>query len=232
MTGVPPVPVARRAGLPWVSLEGPNGAGKTYLAQQATRQLGGACVLLSELPDAAAGTLPAAVIAALRSGGDLFLRGGLPLTETALLCALQVHRWESLAPPPAARVVLEDRGPWSVAVYQAVIADHGKGSPMRLARWIMSVIGAWRPLPATTVLILDDPGLCVRRFEQRTGRPATASERQLMAGAAWAYTELAAGCPPGLIVIDRTVMPPAACADAIAAACVQAMTRHEDGDLP
>jgi dTMP kinase len=232
VTGIPPVPAARQRGLPWVSLEGPNGAGKTYLGQQAARQLGGACALLPELPDAAAGTLPSAVITALRSGGDLFLRGGLPLTETALLCALQVHRWESLAPPPGARVVLEDRGPWSVAVYQAVIASHGEGSPLRLARWIMDVIGAWRPLPATTVLILDDLGVCVRRFEQRTGRPTTASERQLMAAAASVYTELAADWPPGLTVIDRTVLPPAACTDAIAAACDQAMTRHEDGDLP
>lgn len=232
MTGVRPVPVARRAGLPWVSLEGPNGAGKTFLGQQAARRLGGTCVLLSELPDAAAGTLPAAVIAALRSGGDLFLRGGLPLTETALLCALQVHRWESLVPPPAARVVLEDRGPWSVAVYQSVIAGHGESSPIRLARWIMSAIGAWRPLPATTILLLDDPGTCARRFEQRTGRPATASERELMAAAASAYAELAALCPPGLTVVDRTAMTPAACTDAIAAACEQAITRHEDGDLP
>ena len=231
MTGVPPVPVARRDELPWVSLEGPNGAGKTYLGQQAARQLGGTCVLLSELPDTAAGTLPAAVIAALRSGGDLFLRGGLPLTETALLCALQVHRWESLAPPPGARVVLEDRGPWSVAVYQAVIAAHGKGSPLDLARWIMSAIGAWRPLPATTVVLLDDPLRCVRRFEERIGRPATASECQLMAAAASLYAELAASCPPGLTVIDRTVLTPDACTDAIAAACAQAVTRHEDGDL-
>jgi thymidylate kinase len=232
VTGAPPVPAARCGELPWVSLEGPNGVGKTYLAQRALQRLDGACLLLSELPDAAAGTLPAAVIGALRSGGDLFLRGGLPLTETALLCALQVHRWESLAPPPGARVVLEDRGPWSVAVYQAVIASHSEGSPMRLARWIMSAIGAWRPLPATTLLLLDDPGLCVRRFEQRTGRQATASERQLMSAAASVYTELAASRPPGLTVIDRTAMTPASCADAIAASCLQAMTRHKEGDLP
>lgn len=231
MTGVPSVPVAQRAGLPWVSLEGPNGVGKTYMGQQVAQRLGGSCVLLSELPDAAAGTLPAAVIAALRSGGDLFLRGGLPLTETALLCALQVHRWESLVPPPGAQVVLEDRGPWSVAVYQAVIAGHGEGSPVNLARWIMGAIGAWRPLPATTVLLLDDPGACARRFEERTGRAATASERDLMAAAASAYAELAAVCPPGLTVIDRTAMTTAACTDAIATACEQAMTRHEDGDL-
>jgi thymidylate kinase len=230
VSGVPFIPVAQREGLPWVSLEGPNGAGKTYLGQQAARRLGSACALLSELPDAEAGTLPASVIAALLAGGDLFLRGGLPLTETALLCALQVHRWESLAPPPGARVVLEDRGPWSVAVYQAVIAGRGESNPLALARWIMSVIGTWRPLPATTVLLLDDPGTCARRFEQRTGRPATASERGLMTAAASVYAELAACRPPGLIVIDRTAMSPAACADAIAAACEQAITRHEDGD--
>lgn len=231
MTGAP-IQAARRGELPWVSLEGLNGAGKTYLAQRAMRQLGSDCLLLAELPDAAAGTLPAAVIGALRSGGDLFLRGGLPLTETALLCALQVHRWESLTPPPGARAVLEDRGPWSVAIYQAVIADRGERSPMSVARWLMGVIGAWRPLPATTVLLLDDPGLCMRRFEQRTGRVSTASERQLMAAVAGVYTELAASCAAGLVVIDRTAKTPAACADAIAVACVQAMARYEEGDLP
>ena len=124
-------------------------AGKTYLGLQAAQRLGNACALIAELPDAVAGTLPAAVIGALRADGDLFLRGGLPLTETALLCALQVHRWESLAPPAGTRVVLEDRGPWSVAVYQAVIGGPAGGSVMTLARWILGTIGACGrcPLP-------------------------------------------------------------------------------------
>ncbi len=107
--------------LPWISLEGINGVGKTHLARQVAAQLGEACLLVSELPDSEAGTLPAAIIATLRRSGDLFLRTGQPLTETLLLSALQVYRWESLTAPAAVQLVLEDRGPYSVAVYQAAV---------------------------------------------------------------------------------------------------------------
>ena len=108
-----------------VALEGANGVGKTYLAHRAAALLGSHCHLVAELPDSAAADLPGHVISALHATGDPFLRTGVPLTETLLLAALQVHRYESLPPLARGTVVLEDRGPLSVAVYQAVILHPG-----------------------------------------------------------------------------------------------------------
>lgn len=210
--------------LPWVSLEGTNGVGKTHLARNVSAVLGDRCFLLTELPDAAAGTLPAAVITALRGSGDLFLRTGSPLTETVLLSALQVHRWESLAAPAPARLVLEDRGPYSVAVYQgALIAagPSGDGDGIAAATRILGLIAGWRPLPAMTVLLRDDPARCLQRFEQRIGRPATRSERQLMAQASRLYLELAAAAPDGVTVIDRTGLSEEESTAIVLAACRQ-----------
>lgn len=192
-----------RPQLPWVSLEGVNGVGKTRLAQNVSATLGDGCVCLSELPDAAAGTLPAAVIAALRGHGDLFMRTGSPLTEMMLLSALQVHRWESLAASPPARLVLEDRGPYSVAVYQAAIFA-GDGDSVTMAMRILDLIAGWRPLPTITLLLRDDPDRCLRQFEQRIDRSASSDERQLMARASDLYLQMAAAAPGGVTVIDRT----------------------------
>lgn len=219
--------------LPWVAVEGNSGVGKTRLARNVSAVLGDDCVLLEELPDAAAGTLPAAVIEALRSSGDLFLRTGMPLTETVLLSALHVHRWESLAPPPQARLVLEDRGPYSVAAYQAAIisaASPDGSEALAVARRILGLITQWRPLPTVTVLLLDDPAVCQRRFEQRIGRPATSSERQLMTRASDLYLRLAAAAAPGsLTVIDRTPLTEQQATSRLLDACTRAAEPGQAG---
>jgi dTMP kinase len=196
------------AELPWVTLEGISGVGKTHLARNVSAILGADCALLAELPGSAAGTLPAAVIAALRGNGDLFLRTGTPLTETVLLSALHVHRWESMSAPARARLVLEDRGPYSVAAYQGAIISAGSSDSseaLMAGLRILGLITQWRPLPAMTVLLRDDPARCLRRFEQRIGRPATGSECQLMTRVGDLYLQLAAAAEPDrLTVIDRT----------------------------
>lgn len=220
---------------PWVSLEGINGVGKTYLARAVAGRLGDICHLVCELPDTLQGTLPAAVIAALHEHGDLFLRTGMPLTETALLCALQIHRWESLAVPEATRVVLEDRGPYSVAVYQAAVIATSRGSSASeaaLVSQILRLMSAWRPPPALTVLLVDDPSDCLLRFEQRIGRRADASERGLMTAANALYRELAANQPAGLTVIDRTCLGTAQCIDAITALCSETAAHNPSGGKP
>src|SRR5437868_2167038 len=103
--------------LGWVSLEGGNGVGKTHLAARAAALLGERCLYLQELPDSPADQIPGQIVAALHAAGDMWLRTGRARTENLRLAALQVHRYEALPPHAAHRVVLEDRGPHSVAVY-------------------------------------------------------------------------------------------------------------------
>lgn len=192
-----------RPGPRWVSLEGVNGVGKTHLAAMAIAVLGGRCVSVAELPDADPDSLPGRVIAALARAGDLFLRGGTPVTETLLLAALQVHRHEATAPVAAGRVVLEDRGPLSVAVYQSAILEPADdAAALRVAHQILAAITAWRPPPRVTVLLRDDPQRCLERFAHRIGRPIRPDEHRLIRRADGLYARLARQIP-GLTVIDR-----------------------------
>jgi dTMP kinase len=206
-----------------VALEGPNGAGKTYLARRAAGLLGTRCHLVAELPDSAAAGLPGQVISALQSAGDPFLRTGAPLTETLLLAALQVHRYESLPPIADGTVVLEDRGPLSVAVYQAVILHPGDPEAAHArASQILTLISQWRPPPATILLLTDDPARCQDRAARRNGRAARTGDLALMAAAAALYEQMAARDPAGYIILDRRQVGEKACISAIADACAAA----------
>lgn len=189
-----------------VSLEGINGVGKTYLGALATRRLGDESLPLAELPDSGPSTLPGQIISTLRAGGDLFLRTGYPRTETLLLIALHVHRHEA-TPVGRGQVILEDRGPHSVAVYQAAIlaeADHmSDADALKVSQLILGTIAQWRPLPQITLLLRDESARCRSRFEERLGRPTTPDERALMARVDQLYGLMADTLPHEFRIIDR-----------------------------
>lgn len=213
----------------WVTLEGANGVGKTYLAHIALQHLGQRCVPLVELPDQAPALLPGRVIGALRATGDLFLRTGHPRTETLLLAALQVHRHETTKAVPG-QVVLEDRGPHSVAVYQAAVlsADAPLDEAFAVATRILELLVQWRPLPVTTLLLVDDPDRCLERFEHRIGREASPSEMALMQRVTSLYRLFAAASPQPFEVVDRTHLDTDACVRCIVAACDQAAALFQE----
>jgi dTMP kinase len=186
-----------------VALEGTNGIGKTYLARRAAALLGTRCHLVAELPDSTEASLPSRVISALQAAGDPFLRTGVPLTETLLLAALQIHRYESLPPLPSGTVVLEDRGPLSVAVYQAVILHPGDPeAALSRASQILTLISQWRPLPGRVLLLTDDPARCRDRADHRNGHAAGSSDLALMTAAA-RLQRGAGGARPGRVYPPR-----------------------------
>ncbi|MFD7577471.1 thymidylate kinase [Kitasatospora sp. NPDC059817] len=218
----------------WVDLEGINGVGKTRLGRLVAAVLGELCVPMVELPDSPPGGLPRQVIAALHGCGDRFLRTGHPRTETLLLAALQVHRFESLPAAGAGQVVLEDRGPTSVAVYQAAVLAEANGATdawaLEQAQAIAHLIEAWRPPPTTTVLITDEPGRCLARFEERTGQPCTGSERALISRADRVYHLLANDRPDRYVLLDRRTTGEAEAIEFIAEACrTAAASNHTEG---
>jgi len=215
------------AGPASVALEGANGTGKTYLARRAAGILGPRCHLVAELPDSPPAGLPGQVIAAMGRHGDPFLRSGTPRTETLLLAALQVHRHESLPSLPAEAVVLEDRSPLSVAVYQAVILHPGdQEAALATAGRLLALISQWRPPPDRVLLLADDPRRCQDRFARRAGRPASSGELELMTAAAGLYELIAARDPRALTILDRRVLDEEACTRAIVAACQGAIARR------
>jgi dTMP kinase len=215
-------------GLPVVAVEGANGTGKTYLTRRAAAALADRCHLLAELSDSPPASLPGQAIAALQATGGQFLRSGTPRTETLLLAALQVHRHEALPRLSPGTVVLEDRGPLSVAVYQAAVLHPGDpDAAVASADRILSLIAQWRPLPSRTLLLTDEPGRCMKRFERRTGRPATSGEAALMTATVGLYGLIAARHPGKLTVVDRRLLDEDACAAAIAQACLAAAAAPE-----
>ncbi|WP_049649454.1 hypothetical protein [Kitasatospora sp. MY 5-36] len=215
-----------------VTLEGVNGVGKSHLGRLAAAALGPVCVPLVELPDSAPTGLPGQVIAALHSEGDRFLRTGHPGTETLLLAALQVHRHEALAPVGPGRMVLEDRGPASVAVYQAAVLAEAAGATdawaLERSLAIEQMIRGWRPAPTTAVLLTDDPDACRARFERRTGQAASRDERALMSRAGRIYHQLAA-VSDGYVVLDRQLIGEADAVDLITGLCRDAAATTADG---
>ncbi len=199
----------------WVCLEGPNGIGKTHLATALAARLGTDCCLLRELSDASDDQVVAQVMGALAAAGDAFLRTGHPLTETFTLLALKVREHElvdRLPEPP--RIVLEDRGVDTVAVYQAAIMTNGLDTysgtdderdeaAWELVQQIHTTVLPWRPLPDLTMLITDDPESCARRWQQREGSPLTPDQRRLVDRVTRLYQRQAEHDPERIRVIAR-----------------------------
>lgn len=189
----------------WVIVEGLNGVGKTYLATRLAARLGPSCCLLGELTDHGADRLTGQVIAALARPGGTFLRTGHPLTETFAFLALKVYEYERLAPAtrPVTRLVLEDRGPDTVAVYQSAILTADDDKATVLVERIATVTAMWRPKPTLTLLVVDDFDTCIDRFASRLGSPLVPQDRTLLTRVDQLYRELAAREPDRFRIVDR-----------------------------
>ncbi len=216
----------------WVSLEGIEGVGKTHLAGQLATRLGSRCLLVSEVTDHDPATVPGQIVAALSACGDVFLRTGHPLTETFALLALKVHAYGQVtaALGKGLEIVLEDRGPDTVAVYQAAILQPSGSltDTSELAQRISTVAARWRPFPDLTLLLTDDLEVCAERFAQRIGRPLQPGERTLMTRAAELYPLLAAAQPDRYAVIDRRGRSPENILAEMADICRTRAARRDD----
>jgi dTMP kinase len=213
------VPTAdgRRDGL-LVSVEGISGVGKTHLTT----------LLLDRLPDkyrplliqefsqrtgSGGHDLGRDLLRSLidAAGGDHFLRGGHPGTETLLLLAIKMFDYEAQAVPTLrrGRLVLEGRSIHSTAVYQSLIANpHDDGVAYRHAHDILALAERWRPLPDLTVLLTDDVDIALQRAERRDGTAYTAEQRQLHRRAAALFERLAEADPARVPVVDRRLLGP------------------------
>jgi dTMP kinase len=221
----PPARPGRRGRPPRISIEGLNGTGKTAAARAAARALGPGCVLLEELTDSAAGTLPAQVIAALAATHDPFLRTGHPAAETLALLALKVRESEqaSQALPEGTWLILEDRGIDTVAVYQAAILTAGQplADSARLASWIRELAQAWCPRPDHTVLLRDDVDVCTARFADRPGIALSDEDHRLIARIDQLYATFARMFPQAYTVLDITGRDHDQSAAMLASACAR-----------
>ncbi|MGW6388975.1 dTMP kinase [Streptomyces sp. NPDC055103] len=220
----------------WVSVEGINGVGKTAAVRATAASLGPRCLLLDELTDQTADTLPGQVIAALAASGDVFLRTGHPVVETLALLALKVRETERLrsARPAGIDVILEDRGIDTVAVYQgAILHTYHRQTPARaVAEQILTAGRRWRPLPDATILLTGDRAVCATRFATRIGRDLTKEDLDVIEQADQLYQDLAADDPGRFTVIDVTGHNPDETAQAVESAVRAAATQREAHHAP
>ena len=196
-----------------ISIEGISGVGKTHLT---TRLLDRAAVsdrpvLIEEFsrrPHTSRSDLGRELLHTLlaAAGGDPFLRGGHPGTETLLLLAIKMFDYENgcTAALAEGRTVIEGRSVHTIAVYQSLIThpDDDRAAH-RHARSIVDLAAAWRPLPDLTILITDDVVTAVRRAETRDGTRYTDEQRRLHHRAAALFDRLAADDPHRITVLDR-----------------------------
>jgi dTMP kinase len=192
----------------WITLEGIEGVGKTYFARLLAKRLGDRSIVVSEITDQAAESLAGQVITALSRDGDPWLRTGRPTTETIALLALKVSEYESLAAEAGqhGKIVIEDRGVDSVALYQAAILDPHGVPPEdvdALAQRIYATADHWRPSPDLTLLLVDDLDACLARFEARTRHVVSDADRALVARVAQLYETQAAREPMRFRTINR-----------------------------
>ncbi|GAA4198157.1 hypothetical protein GCM10022252_48120 [Streptosporangium oxazolinicum] len=192
-----------------VAVEGISGTGKTYLTARALAKLG------PDAPQQVDGfserlgrpDLGSIIIGELvsASAGDPFLRGGYLASETLLLLALQMHKYETaLSELRQGRNVIEGRGVHAVAVYQAVLHHPDDfGAARRHAREILALAGRWRPLPDRVILIADDVESALSRAEARDRRVFSAEEKRLHALSARLFLDLAQSDPGCVRLLDR-----------------------------
>ncbi len=219
-----PVHGSAGAGRPlWVSVEGLNGVGKTEAIRAVSAQLAPACLRLDEVTDAAGESMAGAVIAALSRRGDVFLRSGHPASETLALLALKVREHELLtrAPARATDLILEDRGPDTVAVYQAAIlaAADPREDPVALARRIQHTAALFRPAPDVTILMLEDKAVATRRFAARYGLTLRGEDFALIDRVEALYGALAAAESDRFVILDVTGYTRAQAAHALGDLC-------------
>ena len=208
------------------SVEGLSGVGKTYLTQAARDALPPEIrpELLDEFSartlDADERNLGTELLTILKDAShrEAFLRSGAPGSETLLLLAIKTHDYEHWCRPllSAGRNVVEGRGLHSTAVYQSLILNpDDDAAALRYATILLDLARRWRPLPDTTVLIIDDIQTALQRAEHRDRRTYTPEQRTLHHRAHDLFLALATEDPDRITVIDRRALTEGECVEAL-----------------
>ncbi|HBY20912.1 MAG: hypothetical protein A2Y24_04455 [Clostridiales bacterium GWE2_32_10] len=161
-----------------ITLEGISGTGKTFYKKKLQEEFkdNESVVFIKEIFDEVHEGLSKKIFSALRHTGDRFFNMGVPLTETFLLLAGSMYKYESVVRKmlEEGKIVIEDRGIDTVAVYQALLISAQTGEdPLKCSSDILNFISKFRALPDTTFLLERDVETSIRRAEIRDDNPYT-----------------------------------------------------------
>jgi dTMP kinase len=123
--------------------------------------------------------------------------------------ALKVYDAEVNVVPSlaAGRIVIQDRGIDSVAIYQAVILHPGdEARQLEAARQIYHATCQWCMAPHVTFLIQDDFAASIERAQQRIAHTFAPNELALLRSIETLYNRYALCYPQRIICLDRRHM--------------------------
>jgi len=149
------------------------------------------------------------------AGGRPHVRGGRSASESLMLIAVQVHRYETAFQfLEAGRTVVEQRGVYATAIEDAV-GRHPTDpeAAYAAATRFVSTVAAWRPLPGKVVMSVDDPEAIAARLRRTdvewVGDPTTLAAKGAL------YERFAADDPERFAVFDRRTVDDAAAMEAM-----------------
>ena len=190
-----------------LSLEGISGTGKTFYRQKLEETISERddIVFLKEIFNEAQEGLNKKIFSALYHTEDRFFDMGVPLTETMLLLARSMYKYESTIKDVLAqgKTIIEDRSIDTIALYQAILISqkHG-GNPMDIAEKIYSFVGTFRTLPEKTFLLYGDADLAISRAEKRDKKPYQPEEIQLLKAVERFYQKYAKRHPERFVMLN------------------------------
>jgi dTMP kinase len=185
-----------------ITIEGIDGTGKSSVAADLGRFLDGLHVraALQREPT------PLWLGQAVREGQAHRVS---PLTLTFLFLADRAEHARALADQVAAgTVVVCDRYMDSTTAYQgaalAGVLPPEVGDPVE---WVWSLQRPWAPAPDLTLLLVDDPTVCVERAKRRSGTTELFEDASFLAKVQENYRRVAAREPQRFRVLDAAPLP-------------------------
>jgi len=163
----------------YITLEGPEGTGKTFFLNQLSESNPDLYTVL-EFPNEGFGKV---IYSALSQNSDEFFRHGFPSSEALFFFSMKLYVFEDQVLPALneGKIVIEDRGVDTTALYSAILMNekHG-GEIFDYYDKLVSIKAQFSPLPDKTILLLPDKNKSLKRAQKRDGRRYNDSELEFL----------------------------------------------------
>jgi len=154
----------------YVCFEGIEGSGKSHYARRLEEKYRDRIYVAEEFPDD--GICQDIMETLKKDGSPVLLSQGNALREFSLFVAMKEHLFQEKIVPALKqdRIVIENRGPYTNCIYQAVLyTEELGGSPLQHYRDLMKIREQSSPKPDKVVLFTPNFDRALRRAQDRDG---------------------------------------------------------------